>query len=138
MFINYNRFCDHLMKPPFPLLMAAIFDWEITFIFFGNIFHCIQVNCGINNRVGDGGGGGGLWCLTPLSIIFQLYLGGQFYLWRKLDYRERTIDLSQVTDILNHIMNGIQTQNFSGDCTGSCKFNNHTIKTSMAPELAIK
>ena len=32
----------------------------------------------------------GLWCLTPLSTIFQ--------------YPENTTDLSQVTDKLDHIM----------------------------------
>jgi hypothetical protein len=42
----------------------------------------------------------GLWCFTTLSTVYR---GGHLYWWRKLEYPEKTTDLSQVTDQLYHM-----------------------------------
>jgi hypothetical protein len=79
----------------------------------------------------------GIWCFTPLSTIFQLCHGCQFYWWRKRSTRRNHRSAASHWQTLSHNvasstprLNGIRTHNVSGDRhwlhIGSCKSNYHT------------
>jgi len=82
----------------------------------------------------------------PLSTIFQLYRGSQFYRRRKPEYLEKTTDLPQVTDNLHHIMLyhvhvawvGFELTMLVAigtDCLVSYKSNYHMITTTTTGAL---
>jgi hypothetical protein len=92
--------------------------------------------------------GGGVWRLTPLSTIFQLFRVSQYYCWRKAEYPEKITDLPQVTDKRYHIMWSRIHFVWAGfeltmlvvigtDCIGSYISNYHMIMTTTTPIIVL-
>jgi len=89
-----------------------------------------------------------LWCLMPLSTIFQLYCVSVLLMGetRGPGENHRSVTSHSLTDKLYHIMLytlpwlrfDLTTSvviHVGTDCTGSCKSNYHTITPTTAPKI---
>ena len=58
-----------------------------------------------------------LWCLTPLSTIFQLYCDGQVFWWINFGETHRPVasKCQTLQHNINHAMGRNRTHNFNGD-----------------------
>ena len=74
----------------------------------------------------------GIWCLTLLSTLFELYCGvPHFYWWRKPENPEKTTDMPQVTVKLYRTMlfpDSASKLVIGTACTCSCKSTYHTTR----------
>jgi hypothetical protein len=80
------------------------------------------------------------WCLTPLSTIFQLYCGGQFYWWRKPEYPEKTTEIvTSHWQTLSHNVISRNTSPWTGVRTHNFTVNPTTIRSrkKTAPDTCI-
>ena len=99
----------------------------LTFLGFFNIWWTFKLR------------GDGVWCLTPLVAIFQLYHGGQFYWCSKPEYPELASHWQTLSrNVLSStpLLSVIQLTTLVVIGTGgicSYKSNYHMIMTTTAP-----
>ena len=79
----------------------------------------------------------GLWCLIPLSPIFQLYGVGQFYRWRKPPTCRKTLtEYHIMLHRVHPVWVGIELTTLvvmGTDCIGSCKSNYNQSRWPFNP-----
>jgi hypothetical protein len=78
---------------------SVLMVWYFEFHFS---IYIVTTRCNVTeNPDGDVG----LWWLTPLSTIFPLYPSGQFYWWRKPEYRRKPLTCHKsLTNFITYIM----------------------------------